>query len=160
MNKGAFRHALLAHLTEELASLERAVAAAHEGATHGEAVAEDKYDTRGLEASYLAGAQEARARDLRQVITLYRSLPVREFESGDCIDAFALVRLEADDGALRTYYLGPQGGGVRLEFEGEDILVITPRAALGATLMEQAPGDDVIVDTQNGPRQYKIVALW
>ncbi len=159
MDKSAFRQALLAELESELHDIEKAAASAHEGATHQEAIAEDKYDTRGLEQSYLAGAQDARVKELRAIVAVYRSVPVREFDEDDEIGAFAMVRLEDESGGQRTYYLGPQGGGVRVPFEGVEILVITPRAPLGESLMGKCAGDEVTVPTPEGPRVYAVVGV-
>ena len=49
--------AILLELESELSVLADAAKAAHLAATHEESVAEDPHDTRGVEASYLAGAQ-------------------------------------------------------------------------------------------------------
>jgi transcription elongation GreA/GreB family factor len=143
--KQRFRQALLDELEARAAQLDRAVHSAREAATHEEAVAEDKYDTRGLEASYLAGAQEARLRELRSVIALYRALPAKVTEDGDEIAPLALVDLEDQGGERRRVFLGPQGGGVTVPFEGEQVLVVTPVAPLGEALLAKCEGDEVVV---------------
>ena len=58
--KQALRDELLAALAASLATARDAHAAAVEGATHGEARAENDKDTRGLEQSYLARGQAQR----------------------------------------------------------------------------------------------------
>src|SRR5581483_11142644 len=62
MDKRRLVETVQQHLAEELATLMQAAKAAHEAATHEESKAEDQHDTRGLEASYLAGSGAARCR--------------------------------------------------------------------------------------------------
>ena len=64
--------ALLAHIIQRLnADLQQAVQAAeaaHADATHEESVAENQYDTLGLEASYLAAGHSRRVLELREAL--------------------------------------------------------------------------------------------
>lgn len=82
---------LLRLITEKLAAdLEVAVRAAqtaHETATHEENVAENKYDTLGLEAAYLAAGQSRRVEEIRQALGLYRNLVLRDFDEEQGIQA-------------------------------------------------------------------------
>ena len=57
---------VLDRLAEDLLQAEQAAQAAHETATHEENIAENKYDTLGLEAAYLATGQVRRAEAVRQ----------------------------------------------------------------------------------------------
>lgn len=54
MDKRALIKKIVAQLEAELALLTKAARSAHAEATHESSKAENKYDTRGLEASYLA----------------------------------------------------------------------------------------------------------
>ena len=157
MDKKALINALVEVLQEELRNLDRVARAAHEAATHEEAVAEDQYDTRGIEASYLAGAQKARAQELRAIIVRYKNLPVRSFDEDDEIGTTAVVDLEAD-GLRRRYFLGPWAGGVRIPFDGDEILVITPASPMGQALLGRCVGEDVAVTAESG-RIYQIVGV-
>ena len=57
MNKRELVNQIIQQLTGEVEVLFKAARAAHAEATHEQSKAEDKYDTRGLEASYLARGQ-------------------------------------------------------------------------------------------------------
>ena len=57
MNKRALIKKIVARLTDELEVYFRAAHASRAEATHEQSKAENKYDTRGLEASYLAHGQ-------------------------------------------------------------------------------------------------------
>ena len=62
MNKSQLVREILAALSDSLGLLEKAARASHAEATHESSKAESKYDTRGLEAAYLAGGQARQAR--------------------------------------------------------------------------------------------------
>src|ERR1044072_8324381 len=96
MKKAELIKRIIARLTESLALLEKAARASHAEATHESSKAESKYDTRGLEAAYLAGGQARQARGIIDSIKLYQSLEIRDFAPGGAIDLTALVELESD----------------------------------------------------------------
>lgn len=137
---------LLRLITEKLAAdLEVAVRAAqtaHETATHEENVAENKYDTLGLEAAYLAAGQSRRVEEIRQALGLYRNLVLRDFDEEQGIQLTALVTLLNADGSRRTVFLGPEAAGLKIDCEGREVLVITPRSPLGQSLIGRHPGDE------------------
>src|SRR6478672_11469024 len=85
---------ILEALHDNLSVLDKAARAAHAEATHESSKAENKYDTRGLEAAYLAGGQARQAREIQESIKVYGSLSVKEFGATDPIDLSALVELE------------------------------------------------------------------
>lgn len=156
--KQKFIDQIIANLESELAGLQKSVQAAHEAATHEESKAEDQYDTRGLEASYLAGAQASRAAELKQLLAMYKFFPVREFKAGEAIDSGALVELELN-GKKFHYFLVSQGGGVSATIDGKRIQVVTPQAPLGEALLGRKLGDTVEVEAQNAVREYEVTAV-
>src|SRR3954466_5889588 len=117
MDKRRLVETIKTHLAEELATLMQAAKAAHEAATNDESKAEDAHDTRGLEASYLAGAQAQRAAELQAQITMGKFLPLREYGPEDVACPAALVELE--HGQTRAFYfIAPQGGGLITQMDG------------------------------------------
>ena len=62
MEKGQLIKQIIASLSESLGLLEKAARASHAEATHESSKAESKYDTRGIEAAYLAGGQARQAK--------------------------------------------------------------------------------------------------
>src|SRR5438128_143839 len=87
---------IIAALTRSLSVLERAARASHEEATHESSRAESKYDTRGLEAAYLAGGQARQTKEILDAIGRYGTLALKKFAPGAPIDLTALVELETD----------------------------------------------------------------
>src|SRR3954453_22431033 len=96
MTKAHLIKQIVASLSENLALLQKAALASHAEATHESSKAENKYDTRGLEAAYLAGGQARQAKEIQDSIAAYDSLTARQFSAGDPIDLTAVVDLETD----------------------------------------------------------------
>ena len=65
---------------------------------------ESKYDTRAIEAGYLAGAQAKRAEELKQELQLVEELNPQKFTANDPIIPGALVELELN-GKRQIYFL-------------------------------------------------------
>jgi hypothetical protein len=107
MNKAQLIRQIVANLTESLGVLEKAARASHAEATHESSKAESKYDTRGLEAAYLAGGQARQAKEILDSIQLYETLATRDFAADEPIDLTALLELDA--GGVRShYFVGPK----------------------------------------------------
>src|SRR5881394_2760267 len=114
MNKRLLLKQIVAALNDSLTLLEKAARASHAEATHEQNKAESKYDTRGLEAAYLAGGQARQAAETEKTIEQFQTLPLASFGAKDPIALSALVELESR-GERMFYFLGPRGGG--LEFQ-------------------------------------------
>lgn len=141
MNKPALLQAIIERLTIDLEVAQRAAQTAYETATHEENVAENKYDTLGLEASYLATGQARRMEEIRQGLAKFRALQLRDFQAG--IGLGALVALESATGVRQWFFLGPDAAGLKLDFEGCPVMVITPRSPLGQSLLGKEVNDEV-----------------
>jgi transcription elongation GreA/GreB family factor len=127
-------------LTENLGVLEKAARASHAEATHESSKAENKYDTRGLEAAYLAGGQARQAREILDSITTYESLGLKDFAANEAIELTALIETESD-GARTWYFIGPKNGGLEVEIGGKEVTVLTPQSPLGQNLMGKKMGE-------------------
>jgi transcription elongation GreA/GreB family factor len=158
MNKQMLLEAIVAQLVEELEVYFRAAQASHAEATHEQSKPESKYDTRGLEASYLARGQSKQAAEMQAAIKEFQNLPVRDFVKGDFIDVGALVELE--QGKERTlYFVGPRAGGTEVKYGERELLVITPSSPLGAQLMGKKQGDRLQLTLAGTRDQYRVLAV-
>lgn len=126
----------------------------YQDATHEDSKAENKYDTRGLEASYLAGAQAKRVTELKEALTLISLLKLRSFADETPIAITALVQLSSDEKSFWIFLL-PKGGGLNLNFEGQIIQIVTPESPIGSQLVGKLNEDEV----QVGPKKYNIVQV-
>jgi transcription elongation GreA/GreB family factor len=159
MNKSLLLKEIVTALGESLDVIERAARASHNEATHESSRAESKYDTRGLEAAYLAGGQARQAREIMDAMKLYGSLATRDFAPGDLIDLTALVKLETD-GSPALYFIGPKSGGVEVNFNGDEITVITPQSPLGQNLVGKKSGQTWTAKIGTSTVKYRIAKVW
>lgn len=153
---------LLRLITEKLAAdLEVAVRAAqtaHETATHEENVAENKYDTLGLEAAYLASGQARRVEELRQTLITWRQLRPRPFDINQGIELGVLVQLAAEDGHEQWLFLGPPGASMKLQLADQTIQVLGNTAPLGKLLLGKKPGDEISLPVGSRQQIFEVLA--
>ena len=142
MNKASVVQQIIAHLDTELLRYTKAARVAHGEATDEQSRAENKYDTRGLEASYLARGQSQQVVETEQAREQYVSMSLRAFGPAEVIGVGALIELEIDGGRL-WYFLGPAAGGTEVRCENMEVFVITPQAPLGRLLTGKRQGEQV-----------------
>lgn len=142
MNKQTVLDQLLSVLSAELASLTRAAQGAFAAATDPDSRAENKYDTRTLEASYVARGQAQRVAELQEAVRAFGALSGNALESGAAITLGTLVSLETPE-ELAHYFIGPFSGGTEIVCEGHEIVVITPASALGQKLIGRRKSETV-----------------
>ena len=158
-NKESLRKLIVDALTTDFETANNAANTAKETATSKETVAENKYDTFGLEASYLAHGQSIRAIELAEAVERYKSLPFKQFDEHDNVEITALVTLETENKGNKYFFLGPEAGGLKLHWEDKDIMVITPSTPLGRQLLEKQLDDTVELYVKNNRIIYEIVAI-
>ncbi|MFH0908574.1 MAG: transcription elongation factor GreAB [bacterium] len=158
MNKTLLVKKIIAHLTDKVALHVGAAKAAHVEATHEESKAEDKYDTRGLEASYLAAGQSKQLEEMADALQQFARMTVRKFQPTEAIDLSALVELETNEGRS-LYFMGPSGGGTDVVHERKAVLVITPQSPLGRQLVGRKKGDRLKMKIGGSMNDYSVVSV-
>ena len=158
MNKQTVIQLVIEQIARDLKVLVSSAKASHAEATHESSRAESKYDTRGLEAAYLAGGQARQAREILDCIKAYQSLAPRNFAAGEPIELTALVELEADD-APSTYFIGPNSGGLEILHHRKEIMVITPQSPLGQSLIGKKAGHRWVGKLGGSTVNYHIVSV-
>lgn len=174
IDKEVIRKLILQQLNADYKNAISSACAAHEAATNEESKAENKYDTRGLEASYLAEGQSRRVAELEEEIAAYENLVLLSFSEDSKIRLTAMVVLEDGDENQRTVFIGPASGGMKIILEGNthsesdrmlgerisaDCIVVTPKAPLGAALIGKSVGDDIALDAGGRTTYYEIVDI-
>lgn len=160
IDKPSLQALIVAALERDLDVAQRAAQTAYEAATHEENVAENKYDTLGLEASYLATGQVRRMAEITQALTRLRAwavaahAPERGIQVGDC------VALEDAQGGIRLLLLAPDAAGLVVQAGGETITLITPRAPLGQALMGKHEGDDISMAVGKHLSDYQVLKVY
>src|SRR3954464_5868379 len=158
MKKAPLLKQIIASLAESLSHLEKAARASHMEATHESSKAENKYDTRGLEAAYLAGGQARQAREILDSIATYESLAARDFGPGEPIDVSAVIEMESD-GAKAWFFVGPKNGGLEVKVGPREITVITPQSPLGQNLIGKKAGDRWTAKIGASSSRYNVISV-
>lgn len=157
MNKSQLLHAILERLNGDLLIAQRAAQTAYEAATDEENIAENKYDTLGLEASYLAAGQARRVQEISQALLALQKMPLRDYDPQRGIQLGALTLLADAAEAQRWLFLAPDAAGLKVEDQGQHIMLITPYSPMGQNLLGHAQGDEVKL--QIGARQQCFTVL-
>lgn len=160
MNKEKILANIVSLLDQKLENTIKAANIAYADATADESRAENKYDTRGLEASYLAGAQSKMAVESKLNLAIYKKLKLQSFDKNSKIKLTALIELESEDGVRRFYFLGPNSGGTEITCEGTTIFIITIPSPMGQKMINRECGDIIEVPAGNGIKEYEIVAIY
>lgn len=126
-------------LRAQLLRLKQAAQEAHAAATDAGSKAESKYDTRNLEASYLASGQAKQVEELAESLRLFEAFDVMSIERSKKIVMGSLVGTA--DGAW--YLLAPSAGGLEIIHDGREVTVLTPSSPLYQKLLGNALGDSI-----------------
>lgn len=143
MDKKVLLQKIMERLVAEAEMYLRAAKFAHAEATHEQSKADNKYDTRGLEASYLARGQSRQAAEVEASIAAFEKLAPTNFGKDDAIDVGAVVRLGTKTGPSDDFFIGPRAGGIEIEMDGVEITILTPSSPLGQQIVGKREGDKV-----------------
>jgi transcription elongation GreA/GreB family factor len=159
MDKFLLQQRVLEQLAEDLLRVEQAARAAHETATHEENVAENKYDTLGLEAAYLATGQARRADAIRKAIANWRQFRPRPYDATKGIQIGALVSLVDSDDKQQQLFIGPDGGSMRLIIGAQLVQVISSETPLGGAMLGKGEGDEVSILVARLRQQFEVLRV-
>lgn len=159
MNKTELLQQVIARLEEDLLQAQQAALTAYETATHEENIAENKYDTLGLEASYLATGQARRAAAIRQTLANWKQLVLRSFDPQLGIQLGALIELSDDEDRHQCLFLGPDGAAMKLHLDDQQVQVIGPYAPLGQVLLSKVAGDSIELRIGGNLQLFEIVRV-
>jgi len=149
---------LLLKVRTELSALESASKSAKAYVTDGDIKSDGKYDTRGIEAGYLAGAQEKRVEELKLELQMLEEIPIRDFSKGEEVGIGSLVDLTFK-GQTRRYFIAPTAGGTMLNIDSTPILVISTFSPIGDAVFGTSLGEEFELETPQELRHYKVEAI-
>lgn len=142
VNKQALLDQITTVLSDELAVLTRAANDAFAAATDPDSKAENKYDTRTLEASYVARGQAQRVAELQEAVHTFQSMSGSPLPIGSAINLGTLVSLKTSE-STNHYFIAPCAGGTEVMQKEQEVYVITPASPLGQKLIGKRVGDVV-----------------
>ena len=157
MNKDKLLESIKETIRTKLKLAVDAVKMAHESATHEENIAESKYDTKGLEASYLVQGQARRVEELENSLAALNSM---EIHSVSKIMLNALVQLEDQNSKEEYMFIAPSSGGLKVDFENKEVQVMTPISPLGKALLGKVQGEEISVSIGRKQKDYKIIQVF
>lgn len=158
MDKSLLRAAILEKVSTELDNLTRAALMARDEATHEESKPENQYDMHAQEAAYLAEGQARLVKELRETLSLYKSLTLPAWPEGAPVGIGAVVTLEAA-GRRSWYFLGPRSGGIDVQVDGREVTVVTPASPVGRQLLGATVGSSVSLPGRSGPVPHRVAAV-
>lgn len=133
-----------AELRTQLERLSKAAFEAHAAATDPGSKAEGKYDTRSLEASYLAAGQARQVDELAESLRIFEALALPDFDANAAIDAGALVEVDLA-GESEFFLLSPTAGGLVILHQGREVTLLTPESGLYRKLLGMSTGESLDV---------------
>lgn len=149
---------LLTKVRQELASAAAASADTTSYAREGDVKSDGKYDTRGIEAGYLASAQQKRVEELKLELQMLEEIPMRIYGPDDEVGLGAVVDI-AYNGQTRRYFLASTAGGAMLNVDGTVVLVISIFSPIGDAVLGTRIGEEFELETPQGIRHYEVKSL-
>jgi transcription elongation GreA/GreB family factor len=150
---------LIRRAREEILGLEASAKAQHDFATDQEFKAESKYDTRALEASYLASAEAKRVEELKLEVQILEEVDIEASKKLGEISIGALVELSHQE-QKRKYFLIPTAGGTVIKTGEDAVMVVSVFSPIGDALMGLKAGDEFEVETPRETRHYKVLSFF
>lgn len=154
------RDLLLAALDENCAMLGSTLNAVVDAATNTESKPENKYDTRALEASYLAGAQQERLNEMKGMRRVFASTEIKFFDENASLASTSVVELESE-GVRSSCFLLPFAAGFSLTLDAAtNVNTVSIQSPLGQALIGKFKGDWVTITIDGIEKDYEIISFY
>ena len=129
---------------------------AYNTATNNENVAENKYDTLALEASYLAHGQAQRVAQCEADIMAFKKLDI---SAKSTVVLGSLVELIDQQDKYKYLFIGPSAGGLKAISALKEVVIVTPNSPLGCALMGREQDNEISVKIGELVVDYEIVMI-
>ncbi len=157
MNKRELLNIIIANVLERFNLLTASAQEARDAATNEESKAENKYDTRGLEASYLAGAQSKRSQEIKESLFYLQKIEDKDLAVKDKIGLLSIVSLVDESDIETMFFILPVQGGIKLKDQiYGSISTITLNTPLGRAMINKKVGEEVELKKGNSSRYYEV----
>lgn len=156
IDKKIILKSLIENLQLELNEVESAANSTRDLANQDDLKSEGKYDTRAIEASYLASAQMKRVEEIKTDIQMLEDI---EIQNSQKIQMGSLALIE-HKGNERYYFLTSTSGGTMLKINNENILVISVFSPLGNGALGLSEGESFEVETPKELRTYNVLKVF
>lgn len=159
ISKKKIVEALIEKLNSELIEVESAARSTRDLATAPDLKSEGKYDTRAIEASYLASAQNKRVEEIKLDIQMLEDLEIHIETPASKLQLGSLGLINCN-GQERYYFISSTSGGSMLMIDNQPVLVISVFSPIGDAALGLGKGESFEVETPKETRQYEIVQVY
>lgn len=161
---------IVAKLEDNLAAQVHAAKDAHMAATHSESSAETKWDTFGLESSYLAEGQQKRVEETTVALYYFKQqlqkhsltsvTPTTSVtpKARQKIEPLCYVTLDCDD-QLLYFVLAAQAGGLKIMLDDKTVTVITPGSPIGKAMKDKMVGDEIDITLKGQLQTFEVMQI-
>lgn len=156
LDKKIILEKLIENLQTELSVVEEAAKSARDLATADDLKSEGKYDTRAIEASYLASGQQKRVEEIKTDIQMLEEIEIQNSKKLQ-MGSLALI---SHKGIERYYFLTSTSGGSMLTVDGHTVLVISVFSPLGNGALGLEEGELFEVETPKELRTYQVLKVY
>lgn len=157
IDKNKILNELMTKAKNDYEGLKKALGTTKDHASDSDMKAEGKYDTRSIEAGYLAGAQKVRVDELENEVKLLEEISLAH--TSDVICVGSLVEIELNE-QRRLYFISSTAGGTILNIDNNPILVISAFSPIGDCAIGLSKNDSFEIENKNGVREYTILNIW
>ncbi|KZN13154.1 hypothetical protein [Marinomonas sp. TW1] len=161
MNRQIAIDSIVSALQTRFETARAAAQQAREAAINEESVAENKYDTFGLESSYLAHGQSQRVIECENDwLQFSRHVPIQFSETGK-VCLWSLIRLVPVSSALplRYFFISNIAGGLSLAHLGETLVLVSPETPVGKMLLGQEEGECISLTLAGQTTEFEIDSI-
>ncbi len=159
ISKKKIVESLIEKLNSELIEVENAARSTRDLATADDLKSEGKYDTRAIEASYLASAQNKRVEEIKLDIQMLEDLEVHVEASAVKLQLGSLGLIRCN-GQERLYFISSTSGGSMLMIDSQPVLVISVFSPIGDAALGLGAGENFEVETPKEIRQYEVLKVY
>ena len=159
ISKKKIVEARIEKLNHELIEVENAAKSTRDLATAPDLKSEGKYDTRAIEAAYLASAQNKRVEEIKLDIQMLEDLEIH-VETPASLLQLGSLGLISCNGQERYYFISSTSGGSMLMIDNHPILVISVFSPIGDAALGLGVGESFEVETPKEIRQYEILQVF
>ncbi|MBL4760370.1 MAG: GreA/GreB family elongation factor [Mariprofundaceae bacterium] len=155
-DKAAILALIIQQLETDINISAQAVKMARDTATHKDCLGSSKYETMGLEASYLAQGQGTRLLELERSLAYFKQVKLQESTS---ITLETYIILNDEDDKQTCLWMAGDAGGLKVPYQQQIITVITPKSPLGKAIMGKNIGDDFSLKIMAHEKSFEVLSL-
>jgi transcription elongation GreA/GreB family factor len=156
LDKKIIKKHIIKLLEGRIADLTEVVDSVTSEVTSGDNKQESKYDTRAIEASYLAGAQKARLETLRRELSLMKLLNIEP--NDELIKVGSLVKILKNQQDEQYFFFTPQTGGERLKIGDIEIITLSMTNPLSREFVGLDVGEEFLFEQTNN--EYEVLVIF